>query len=615
LTEIKPDHNSIVSLLAPFTSSLVDVKNEFQRIMVDIATRLPLLEENLGDETLEAREVLNFICSHNQSGKAYGVKYEIEKFNKQIEDSKEILNNLDKIDMGLFKRFRESMNASSVIIHKMDDILSISENLKVFAINSIVHSHNIGDNGRGYQVISGEFIKLSRMIADYTSEITGLGLELDDLINKKLYQFIETHDQYVEKNRSFMAEESSELISVLLERVEIFYNTINGFLDDTTLIQQPIGKIMMEMQKQDIIHQQLDHLLESINDISQTINSFSGEMNNKGKTDEENKKEQVSLLTLLHVLVVNTEHQLDRINEDIINLVSNLEVSFTDINNKINTLQKEKEAYRKHVLGTHSEKQDSALEQMFQSSRVFVDKLQNNLSSIIIEKKDILSVYGDIADRILKEKQKAGKFLPVIDSITNLLTLAKIEQGRYQLNIGDLNDASDIGFSKDSMNSLQEIVSEIEHSYGLVKEDLNVSKSQVKSHEEQYEVIRKDLQQTLNFLSSIEDMFYSNFVNILDITKELFSSLEQYLDLFQSLRRLNQTMLEKVKISKEIHSIIDERLDAIGGKIDLEQCIFKDIILQKIVDKCTVMQERDSLKERFGELEIEDSSVNNITLF
>lgn len=596
-------NQSISSQIGPFVASLIEVKKEYDRVMTEIAKMLPAMEEDISDNILEARELLNFICSQNTGGGDYGIIYEFGRFSNQLSKAIDIFNEVDVLDKEMFKEFMESMEVSSSSIRKMSEILSISENLKVFAINSIVHSQKIGNNGKGYQIISGEFIKLSGKIAERTANISGLGQELEKLIKVDLFQSITEHEKSSDNNISVMKKDSPERIKTAVEEVNRFYNIFQELLDKIETTRDPIAHIMMEIQKQDIIHQQLDHLLVSIEDILVIVNSHPEDLDSLDK-----RQEHVSILTLLHVMVVNTEKQMKRISGELIEMLTTLEGFFSELNSIVSGVKEDKD--RQFPLTDKS-----MIEQIFLAPQELIASVQQNLNYIVGHKRDIISIYRQIVDKIHEEKDNAASFVPVIEAIKNLLLMARIEQARYALDISGLSGENSIGFSESSIATLLDAVSEIERTHGLVSSDLLRSREQLKLQEEKYCQIEEDLQNSASFLETSRKLFEDNFQLIIDLADTLFKELSQYKGVFNPLRKLNQEMQDKTEVCAHIRQQVDEKLEQIGGEIDLENCLFKDVILQKIVQKWTVMQERDTLKEEFSGLEIEDSSSSNITLF
>lgn len=603
-------NKSISALLGPFVKSLAQVKQEYERVMMKIAGSLPPMEEEINDNILEARELLNFICSHNSAENNYGIIHEFGRFSEQLNEALEIFNEVDNLDKALFNEFKKSMEVSSATIHKMSEILSISENLKVFAINSIVHSQKVGNNGKGYQIISGEFIKLSGKIADRTVNISSLGKQLEKLIQQDLYESISSHETSSEKNISILSSDSQKRINNAIDTVHRFYGIFQGILGRIEEVNEPISRIMMEIQKQDIIHQQLDHLLSSIEDILVIVNSHPEDLDSL-----DNSQEHVSILTLLHVMVVNTEKQMKRINVELIDMLEHLEKLFAEMNQIIGAVKEEKDRQVNSSLVASKSHGSSMIENIFHAPKEQIAKLKDNLNYVVGHKKDIIQIYTEIVHKIREERDNAASFIPVIEAIKNLLLMARIEQARYALDISGLNGENSIGFSGESIVTLLDAVSEIERTYKLVSSDLAHSREQFEIQEGKYRQIEEDLQNSAGFLDTSRSLFEDNYLLIIELVDELFRELGKYLGLFDPLRLLNQDMLEKTNICTHIRELVDEKLEQIGGEVDLENCLFRDVILQKIVQKWTVMQERETLKEEFAGLEIEESSGSNITLF
>jgi hypothetical protein len=120
---------------------------------------------------------------------------------------------------------------------------------------------------------------------------------------------------------------------------------------------------------------------------------------------------------------------------------------------------------------------------------------------------------------------------------------------------------------------------------------------------------------SLRIIEKTEQVFVRNYEEVISITIELFDYLDKHINLFNSVRTLVNEIDSKMHICTDIRIGVEAELEEMGGPVPLEECLFKDLIIQKIVQKCTVESERTTLAMEISELEIEESSGNSITLF
>lgn len=103
--------------------------------------------------------------------------------------------------------------------------------------------------------------------------------------------------------------------------------------------------------------------------------------------------------------------------------------------------------------------------------------------------------------------------------------------------------------------------------------------------------------------------------SVMTITENLSNELQQYNNFFERLRLLQSDMDREVSICSGLKKEVDEDLDQFGGILSLTDCRFSNSIIQKIVDKLSVEEERQSLREEFSELKIEKSADDDVILF
>lgn len=141
-------------------------------------------------------------------------------------------------------------------------------------------------------------------------------------------------ESYVGETRALMEERPEEL------------KPFTGLMDDMAEVRVPLFEIIIELQKQDIINQQLNHLLSAVKDVQEIINlngSLFVEFNDR-KGKEEHREDYRHLFTLIGFLLTNLEKQMEHINRDMTDLVDIMEQRFSDLHTKIRSLYNDRKA-------------------------------------------------------------------------------------------------------------------------------------------------------------------------------------------------------------------------------------------------------------------------------
>lgn len=239
----------------------------------------------------------------------------------------------------------------------------------------------------------------------------------------------------------------------LLNSQDDDFKEFNERLDIMLTIKKPIYEILVEMQRQDIIQQQMNHLLDAVEDVQNIV------AENELEEDDDFDETQ-NLLTLISFLLRSIEKQMTRINKDLLDLVEIIELKFSDLDNQISLIHKDKKAI--------------------------------------------------------------------------------------------------------SVKNIQ---------------------------------LKKNLQ------------------SILNITESLSHELNQYESFFKRLRLLHDDMKREVSICTNLKSNVDVKLITYGGLLSLKECHFSNTVIQKIVNKLSVEDERAALKEEYSELTFEAASDDDVVLF
>ena len=118
----------------------------------------------------------------------------------------------------------------------------------------------IMDRGRGYQILSSEFIKLSENIASGTKAI----FRISDRLQNDMGDFLKAVEElegFSSDHMNSISGNSEKILDRANTSIKNFSQILDDFLDRIENSKNPTYQIMVELQKQDIIHQQLIHLI------------------------------------------------------------------------------------------------------------------------------------------------------------------------------------------------------------------------------------------------------------------------------------------------------------------------------------------------------------------
>lgn len=118
----------------------------------------------------------------------------------------------------------------------------------------------------------------------------------------------------------------------------------SNLLVDLSDVRIPIFEIIIELQKQDIIYQQMNHLADAVDNVSRIALEYSEAFDkiDERKEDEPYRDEYRHLLTLVSFLLNNLEKQMNHINRELNDMVDSMEEKFSGIHTRISILRNER---------------------------------------------------------------------------------------------------------------------------------------------------------------------------------------------------------------------------------------------------------------------------------
>ena len=104
-------------------------------------------------------------------------------------------------------------------------------------------------------------------------------------------------------------------------------------------------------------------------------------------------------------------------------------------------------------------------------------------------------------------------------------------------------------------------------------------------------------------------------LSIIKSTKNLSFELEQYSNFFRRLRILQEDLNRELALCISLKEDVEAFLKEVGGSLPLKECRFTSTVIQKIVEKLSVEEERQTLRDEYSELHIEESFTRDVVLF
>ena len=574
--------------LKKFASELNEYTGSCDNIISSISSKLPVLEGQVDDNILEVRELLKFLFTSDDQTISYGVKHELNQFQDYINEFLVILQDTNTIDNEIFENLKKTVGVSNSTINKIHDISEISENLRVFAINSIVFSQREGDAGRGYQIIANEFIRLSEEISSSTYRINEKGQQMQ-VQTKEFLRLIEEYEEFISSHISRVSGESRTLLQKSTLSAENFSKLMNDLLSRLDDIKKPTSRIMVDVQLQDIIQQQFTGLTRTLDDALTIVNRIK---------DHNNPESTVQVYSLLDYIFSNTNSQLRKVNNQMLDLIHQLESHFINIQNILKDFQNDKEEINSLVIPENGDtSRGSIVFEIFSSPDKAIENILHDLKHGQTLKQEVISHFSRIFSLVNDEKNMAMTFSPIIESVNNLLLLGKIEQARHGLALSG-NDIS--VFSQIKTSELSGIIEDVNESHSMIEESLEKINLAFTYQKSKYRGIEDRLRESRQILQKTETIFRDNYFTVINVSDMLMKEIHSFVKLFDELKRLHSKMAKSIEISDELAHGVNNILNEHGGAISIDECRFDDSFIQEVYERYKNDLSRNSQEENAG---------------
>jgi len=526
------------------------------------------------EKTNNSQQWINDHCGNNNTTEVLDiVSDDMSKINKELEALFIFLkDNLDKIEL-FTKQIQE-------IRQNVLNIKSLSEDLKIYSLNSMVVAIKAGKSGGGFSYITQEL----RIIADHTISQSEILAENANIIQNDFQSMKIKLKETDDKTNTLISTLNSEL-GEIIKRVNNTTIEIEESLNKETQcfnnIKEFVLSAMESMQSQDIIKQSLEQIITS----TEKLNSLnSGNMDGRDFLSISNDLNKTSLIIVKDVkqkLFKSTEKL--RIKSDEIEL----EIS------KINSLQ--------YGLNEKLYKSLGHLQ-----PEIMAESYSNNFLVIKTLIGDVNTLTYDIKNKFSEILKSLSSFPSKVDQLGNINIAARIEISKYsalEIIMGTVQDMVNLKVVIE-----KDILSSIEGSYKL-NESLSIITEKIQEFNDDEKSLRlifnKNIQKNSNDIDAVFKEFQASSSHLKDETdklKDLFSVINSNLSEMENTCSFLQTVETEIENeSNESEQKFQTMLNSEGVKY----WNLKDDALVAIINKFTIYTHKAAAAE-VSQLTIDD---------
>ncbi|GAB6098555.1 hypothetical protein JCM16358_04340 [Halanaerocella petrolearia] len=566
-----------------------------------ISERLPDIESEI-DNTIEETELL--ISYFTRNNKADKEIVEDLQMIKMIKDLKEKINRVYKIfadqeDVSeILAGFIQGSNQEEAkflqIIALIDELNELLTDLENLSINSIIFSVSAGKKGAGFRVVSNEINNLSNKIQDRYELIKESILTLQDWhsdFTSNLHKLMNIEDEIVREYKK----EVGNLFSVVLDSLQVTADNLNQFINQVNRAVEPIPQIIVLLQKQDIIRQKIENLIDIFVTLQDEIDILDL---TRSKTSE--------ILNKL-VFIIDVASLAKKLME---NILLQLDESLFEIQDKFQQMKIDLEE-----LEDESELLQGDMDLSYQQLIDYLPDLTNQLIELDVKYEYLINNQSLFYSNLEEITDHFTQITPIANRFKKVKLLAKIEFARL--------DKKDKSFIQDIAEAIDDFVkfsSQNQELYNSLKEEMLI-----------------DYQEFINLVQKSQKDIKKSSQWIKESEKDLLRAKDRIKEANQALHHSVNTLVEEIinvnQAAKEVSNLeeigrdvidflvkLEDKAEELKGhylsQVDNDSWEESNQRLQEIEEKFTSYLERKTAQEEINDLEIDvGSEGGELTLF
>lgn len=610
-----------------------------------IGKNFPAIEKEIKDENEEATLLIEyFLYQDKEAGSSIsseaGLSYELSENQKNFFDSVDKMQDFIAQDSTLSDKIVSGVEKVNGIMKSIEEIRSLADQIKVYSLNAIIVSSKHGVAGRAFGEISKNIIKLS----DTSNQQADLMAEMGQSLFDGFERFKESIISVNQAQQVQFDEIRSRVMGAydkLNSTFKVFASLIKDLIERVDTTKKVIFEIMMVLQREDIIRQHSEHIVESITEIIDESNNFiqmlgeeeekleeeyaSSEEGHSGLSVDQERLDKafLDLLTFSEKILTLVIMQLDTVEKEIISTNSEVRGHLMDMRQKIENIQNDRDNIIHFLAGGDANSKESfpisALDNAFDEYLSFMRKYVEQFKKSLKAKDDISEGNGEIIETIENLEDLFTDAKNISRTFNSINFLAKIE---LEKNVKVFSQTK--AFSLDSVETIASNISKTVNTclggFSVIKEDLYNSLKQfsqsINLQNEEYSVIKNRIKSVDERLNTSKDMIKENINSLENYARNLIALIDSTAEDMQSIEDLLKDIRTIRATFSEIHGKISLKRSEFMSLLEINEWSLSSDKYRTIVNRYTIRKERmvanDILSDAFEDV---GSESGDLTLF
>ncbi len=571
--------------------------SETEKVFTGFGETFPDLMREMERSLNRSESTIEDLSASHRARASFGSL--ISETRETLERSTAHLVEMHREDEAFYTQLNESVGNLSTLEEFIAAIRHDSEDMELISLNAMTVALKAGSAGRAFSYITEELKRLSARTIELSDEITRRG--------QQLLQDFQEFSAQIEEVRNFENELFSRLRGELFgsfEKLEEASSSLTRGMKDlrdrSASLRKPIRSIMESVQLQDIIRQSVDHVIISLQGLT--------EREETGTTED--RLDEFAFVRMVPELCNSV---LEDVRTQLQESLGQLRRHIGEAKEMMGSFESQRNEYLRQ---TEDETKSGSMAAQRKGSLHLLEQILQEINTTMELKERVSRRSVQLMRDINQLEAHFKSFSSLINRFHSIDIASRIEVAKQQVlqqmsdTVGEMTELTrkierDVATSLSSTQGFIETISiSVEHFRTLFTQEEAIVLSFRKEIESRYERIDSQFDEVSSFVRGFS-LFTSRF-------HDLFGDSEAELERLEALGTQIDAIEEKLK---GVRASADQQMKPLLDELGLQSWVIKSERLQSIIDRFTIFTHKQSAGALAG-IEVESGVTSGeLTLF
>ena len=619
-------HQDILDYSAILETTVKDIHSfldEVGRVYSFIGEKFPVIEQEMKNENEKANGLLSYFTDKEKGNKNFSNDLEEnqEDFFRSFERMQGFINQDNELSDSLV----EDVGKTSNIMDSIEQIRMLADQIKVYSLNAIIISSKYGAGGKAFGEISKNIIKMSETSNEQAYQMNRIGKELFVRFESFKTEILKANELQ-RQNFTIMREQLDKEHNNMVNSFAVFSNIISDIILRVDNTYDFIFEIMMVLPREDIVRQQTEHIIESINSIvyenRNFINSYGEDVDTMDAEDLEKSENEtlehklLDLLTFDDVVLTLIIENFKSIHEEINMTNADIYKSLKGLKDALSDIASDRTTIVEYMIGGENGKSEfpfTVSESLFEEYMGFIKLYLENFKLFLTNKYRISDSNIAIIDSIEELESMFLETKNIAKTFNSINFLAKIE---LEKNSNIFNNSQT--FSIESVEAIATNITDtvdgcLEQFHNIksaIFSSINKFKSNINHQSSEHTFIESMTESVSKRLDESKFIINNNIKRLESYAKELFGLIDKTLIDLSSLSTLLTKINEIIEIFNSMRNVIRDKKNKYYQSLGIDNWKIESDKYLDIVNSYTIKKERAIANSILSGEEAPDVDIN-----